>query len=92
MLVSSNGSDVRCIYIEQEQIELSLCVIGANPNAVAKAYKAGVMTDAELEMISRECVAREPAASADDPGDVEAAQRQAQTRKLEQLRRIAAKL
>lgn len=30
-----------CVYLEHEQIELSACIIGANPNALAKAYKAG---------------------------------------------------
>jgi hypothetical protein len=30
----------RRIFIEQEQLELSACVLGANPSAVAKAYQA----------------------------------------------------
>lgn len=45
---------VRVIYVEQEQIELSTCVIGANPNALAKAYKDGVVNDADLDWISQE--------------------------------------
>ena len=43
------------IYVEQEQIELSQCVIGANPNAVAqieKAYKAGVLNDSDIVGVS----------------------------------------
>lgn len=32
---------VRCIYTEQQQIELSACVIGANPSALAKALECG---------------------------------------------------
>jgi hypothetical protein len=32
-------SPVRTIYLEQEQCELSACVIGANPNALAKACR-----------------------------------------------------
>lgn len=42
-------SGVRAIYLEQEQIELSACIIGANPNALAKAYKAGVLDDTDLD-------------------------------------------
>jgi hypothetical protein len=42
-------SNVRAIYLEQEQIELSACIIGANPNALAKAYKAGVIDESELD-------------------------------------------
>jgi hypothetical protein len=47
-----SNADVRAIYLEQEQIELSACIIGANPNALAKSYKAGVIDDADLELIS----------------------------------------
>lgn len=32
-------SNVRSIYLEQEQIELSVCIIGANPNALARALE-----------------------------------------------------
>ena len=32
---------LRCIYLEQQQIELSACVLGANPSALAKAFQAG---------------------------------------------------
>ncbi len=38
----------RRIYSEQEQIELSACIIGANPNALAKALKEGCLKDADL--------------------------------------------
>lgn len=44
----------RTIYLEQEQIELSAVVIGANPNALARAYKAGILTDEDLETFSTE--------------------------------------
>jgi hypothetical protein len=44
-LEESNGP--RTIYLEQEQIELSAVVLGANPNALAKARAAGVITAAE---------------------------------------------
>jgi len=41
----------RCIYVEQEQVELSCCIIGANANALAKSYKAGALNDADLDTI-----------------------------------------
>lgn len=44
-----DASAVSLIYLQQQQKELSACVIGANPNAVAKAYKAGLLTDSDLE-------------------------------------------
>lgn len=37
-----------CIYLEQEQCELSACIIGANPNALAKSAK---LTDAECQFL-----------------------------------------
>ncbi len=49
-------SDVNTIYLEWQQIELSACVIGANPNAVAqikKAYSAGILNDSDIEKFSR---------------------------------------
>lgn len=45
---------VRTIYTEQEQIELSAVVIGANPNALARAYKAGILNDEDLDHFSTE--------------------------------------
>lgn len=42
MKVAGEARDkVRTIYYEQQQIELSACVIGANPSALAKAFGAG---------------------------------------------------
>lgn len=58
-LNGEDGSTVPdVIYTEQEQVELSSVIIGANPNAlarIAKAYKAGVITDAQLNYISEQC-------------------------------------
>lgn len=42
----------RVIYQKQQQIELSAVPIGANPNAVAKAYKDGILDDADLTRLS----------------------------------------
>lgn len=88
-------SPVRCIYIKQQQIELSACILGANPNALqmtAKAFKAGAISDAQLEMISRELADRESDTSADDSGDVDVSRRQTRSKQFsEKLRRIAAR-
>jgi len=43
---------VRTIYTQQEQIELSAVVIGANPNALARSFKAGVLSDADLDFLT----------------------------------------
>ncbi len=49
----SEESAPRAIYVEQEQLELSSCIIGANPNALAKSYRAGVIDDDDLRFASR---------------------------------------
>ncbi len=49
------------IVVEQQQLELSACVVGANPNAIAKSYKAGILSDADLDLISIERSKRETA-------------------------------
>lgn len=50
-LDAQTAAKLTVIYLEQEQIELSQCVIGANPNALAKAYKAGCLTEADLDQL-----------------------------------------
>lgn len=72
-------SPVRAIYQEQEQIELSAVVIGANPNALAKAYKADVLNDGDLEFLSEEATKRETANPADDPAAAALARQRART-------------
>jgi hypothetical protein len=69
--------DVRTIYTTQEQIELSAVVIGANCNAIALAYKAGVLSDASLQIISLEQAKRETASNATDPAAAVIAERRA---------------
>lgn len=66
----TKDSKVRAIYLEQEQVELSVCIIGANPNALAKSYKAGILTDDDLETLSQEHAKRETAPATDDPAAV----------------------
>ncbi len=68
---------VRTIYIQQEQVELSSCIIGANPNALAKAYKAGAISETDLETLSREYAKRETATAPDRPADGALAQQRA---------------
>lgn len=43
-----DAAGIRAIYLEQEQIELSACIIGANPNALAKSWQDGCVADADL--------------------------------------------
>jgi HK97 family phage major capsid protein len=42
-------ADVRTIYTQQEQVELSACVLGANPNALARARSDGLIQDCHLD-------------------------------------------
>lgn len=72
---------VRCVYIEQEQKELSACVIGANPNALATAMKAGVLSPDDLTFLTTLTVPENTtvtASSADSPDAAELARRRAQ--------------
>lgn len=41
-------SRLRCIYLEQEQIELSACIIGSCPDALARAFHDGAVKEEEL--------------------------------------------
>ncbi len=38
----------RTVFIEQEQAELSCCILGSNPNAMAKAYRDCVISAADM--------------------------------------------
>lgn len=49
-LEPTQAERVRVIYLEQEQIELSACVVGANPNALAKACREGKISKRELSL------------------------------------------
>jgi hypothetical protein len=50
-LKPEDAKNVRAIYLEQEQIELSACIIGANPNALAKSFAEGCIKDADLAAV-----------------------------------------
>lgn len=76
-LDAQTAAKLRVVYLEQEQIELSQCVIGANPNALAKAYKAGCLTEQDLDKFSAMIASSKTAPTANDPADVVAARRRA---------------
>ena len=69
---------VRAVYVEQEQLELSACIIGANPNALARAYKVVAISDAQIDLISVERAKGESAGATVDPGEVARASHRAQ--------------
>ena len=46
-----DSTKVRRIFMEQEQIELSAVVIGSNPNALAKAFGDGAITEEQLSKV-----------------------------------------
>lgn len=76
---------VRVIYVTQEQLELSAVIIGANPNALAKAYKAGALSDSDLEKISEENALRRTAYATVDPAIVALARQRDQDAFLGEL-------
>jgi len=78
---------VRTIYTEQEQVELSCCVVGSNPNALAKAWQAGAINDADIETLSLEYSQRENGRAADCPAPAAPAPGQARAGFLEELQR-----
>lgn len=82
--------DVRVVYLQQQQLELSSVIIGANPNALAKAYKTGRIDDADLEFLSGEYTRREQTASAAiDPGHAaDEARAQERQKFLQEIQRI----
>ena len=78
---------VRTIYTEQEQVELSCCVVGSNPNALAKAYQAGALNDADMETLSLEYSQRENGRAAVPPALAAPAREQARARFLAEWRK-----
>ena len=47
-LSPADAGRCRRIFQEQEQLELSACILGANPAAVAKAYESRCITEGDL--------------------------------------------
>lgn len=73
-LGKSDSDGVQTIYLEQEQIELSAVIIGANPAALAKGYAAGVLDDADLEHLHPLSLSRVSAARGTGADAAEACQ------------------
>lgn len=78
-LDAAGAARLAVVYIEQEQIELSSCILGCNPNALAKslravadAYKAGTVSEQGVEQLSAAIAAASktsnPAAISADAG------------------------
>lgn len=78
----------RCIYTEQQQIELSCCIIGANPNALARAYRAGAVSDQDIDYISNEQTKRNTASSPAHLADGDEAMRRGRAEFIRQLEQI----
>ena len=80
------------IITQWQQLELSACIIPVNPNALVKcycqAYKAGVVTEEELEIISQEYSKRETADRADGAAAVRFAQQRSQKAFLDRFERL----
>lgn len=78
-LDAQTAARLRCVYREQEQIELSQCIIGANPNALAKslrtvaaAYKGGTLSEENVTQFAaliESMKTATPAADSADAGD-----------------------
>lgn len=45
---AEDSAQLHAIHAEKEQLELSACVIGANPNALAKGFAAGAIGESDL--------------------------------------------
>jgi hypothetical protein len=52
--------NIAVVYQRQQLVELSSVILGANPDAVARAYKSGAITDADLNTISARLKSTEP--------------------------------
>ena len=79
-LDSATAAKLSCVYTKQEQIELSGCIIGANPNALAKslrtvaaAYKAGTLSEQSVENLSALIAHSQTAPSTDGSAAVDRA-------------------
>ena len=72
-LDAATAGQLRAVYLEQEQIELSQCVLGANPNALAKAYKGGTLTEEDIDKLSAAIAASKTATPAAHSADAGAA-------------------
>jgi len=89
-LDAQTAAKLRAVYMEQEQIELSQCVIGANPNAlanVAKAYKAGCLTEADVQKLSAQIANEKQQSPSTTPATDEAPRRRTRIQILAEIQR-----
>lgn len=49
----ADDTKVNRVYLQVQQLELSSVILGANPNAVAKSFKAGAIDDDDLNFYAR---------------------------------------
>lgn len=90
-LDAQTAAKLRAVYLEHEQIELSQCVIGANPNAlanVAKAYKAGCLSEADVHKLSAQIATENKASPSTAPAQDEALRRRGQIQILTEIQRL----
>lgn len=90
-LDTATAAKVSCIYLEQEQIELSACIIGANPAALARSFKDGVLSDADIDLLSERAMkisatTEAPARRAEE--DAAALRKEEQRQQAEWLRKF----
>lgn len=85
--IGADAPQPRLVYTAQEQLELSVVIIGANPNAtaIARAYKSGAIDDADLDHISMEYGKRETARATISPALVAWATERARERFLDRI-------
>jgi hypothetical protein len=89
---------VRAVYVEHQQIELSAVIVPANPNAlvnVGRAFKEGVIREADLEVLAQSLSVRPLKSDPDDIatsaivlGQAEGARAQGRDQFLQRLRNV----
>jgi hypothetical protein len=82
------GAKVYCIYTAQEQCELSACIIGANPNALAKMK---ILSQEEVDFLGdneTKISQRAPAPSAVESGLADWAMGQSQRRFIHKINSV----
>lgn len=94
-LEKDSADRVQLVYIEQQQVELSACVIGANPEALVRAYKSGCVDDADVDFASGIIAARQlsakqtPSPASAAPNDAAAKEALEQRHREEFLRKFS---
>ena len=93
-LSKATREQVNVIYLEQQQLELSSCVLGANPMALARAYKEEVISDSQLDLVIKlsepQLIANQTESKATVPADALrlSRQREIRYRWFQELKRL----